>query len=101
MGWSWGTSIAGAYTGNHNDKINRLVLYAPLWTFQPSVAPPTSPIPAYRVVAKDDAKARWLKGVPEDKQATLIPPGRMRAVGFSSGVREAARPWCRKSARRR
>ena len=75
MGWSWGTSIAGAYTGHHNDKINRLVLYAPLWTFQPSVAPPTSPIPAYRVVAKDDAKARWLKGVPEDKQATLIPPG--------------------------
>jgi pimeloyl-ACP methyl ester carboxylesterase len=75
MGWSWGTSIAGAYTASHNDKINRLVLYAPLWTFQPTTEPPTSPIPAYRTVAKEDAKARWLKGVPEDKQATLIPPG--------------------------
>ncbi len=75
MGWSWGTSIAGAYTANHNDKINRLILYAPAWTFQPAVAPPTSPIAAYRLVAKEDAKARWLKGVPEDKQATLIPPG--------------------------
>lgn len=75
MGWSWGTSIAGNYTAGHNDKINRLVLYAPAWTFQPPVEPPASAMPAYRLVSKDDAKARWLKGVPEDKQATLIPPG--------------------------
>jgi pimeloyl-ACP methyl ester carboxylesterase len=75
MGWSWGTSIAGNYAAQHNDKINRLVLYAPMWAFQPSVEPPASPIPAYRLVSKDEAKARWLKGVPEDKQATLIPPG--------------------------
>ncbi|HLX99232.1 MAG TPA: alpha/beta hydrolase [Roseiarcus sp.] len=75
MGWSWGTSIAGKYTAEHNDKINRLVLYAPAWTFRPAVEPPASPLPAYRLVAREDAKARWLKGVPEDKQATLIPPG--------------------------
>ena len=75
MGWSWGTSIAGNYAAEHNDKINRLVLYAPAWTFQPPVAPPASAIQAYRLVAKDAAKARWLEGVPEDKQATLIPPG--------------------------
>ena len=31
MGWSWGTSIAGFYTSEHNDKVNRLVLYAPQW----------------------------------------------------------------------
>jgi pimeloyl-ACP methyl ester carboxylesterase len=74
MGWSWGTSIAGNYTAQHNDKINRLVLYAPAWTFQPPVEPPTSAMPAYRLVAKEAAKARWLKGVPEDKQSTLIPP---------------------------
>ena len=29
VGWSWGTSIAGMYTTEHNDKVNRLVLYAP------------------------------------------------------------------------
>jgi pimeloyl-ACP methyl ester carboxylesterase len=75
MGWSWGTSIAGNYTAGHNDKINRLVLYAPAWTFEPPVAPPAAATPAYRLVAKDSAKARWLRGVPEDKQATLIPPG--------------------------
>ena len=31
MGWSWGTSIAGSYTSEHNDKIEKLVLYAPQW----------------------------------------------------------------------
>ena len=36
IGWSWGTSIAGNYTAEHNDKINRLVLYAPAWTFEPA-----------------------------------------------------------------
>ncbi len=75
MGWSWGTSIAGNYVSQHNDKINRLVLYAPAWTFQPSKAPPTDAIPAYREVSKDAAKARWYKGVPAGKQETLIPPG--------------------------
>jgi pimeloyl-ACP methyl ester carboxylesterase len=73
MGWSWGTSIAGNYTAHHNDKINRLVLYAPAWVSQPPVEPSTNAIPAYRLVAKESAKARWLRGVPEDKQASLIP----------------------------
>ncbi len=58
----------------HNDKIKRLVLYAPMWTFQPTSPPPAAALPAYRTVTKDSARARWLKGVPEDKQATLIPP---------------------------
>ena len=40
MGWSWGTSITGNYTAGHNDKINRLVLYAPAWTVEPAEAPP-------------------------------------------------------------
>jgi pimeloyl-ACP methyl ester carboxylesterase len=75
MGWSWGTSIAGAYTAGHNDKINRLVLYAPAWISQPPVEASTNALPAYRLVDRDSAKQRWLRGVPEDKQATLIPPG--------------------------
>jgi pimeloyl-ACP methyl ester carboxylesterase len=32
MGWSWGTAIAGKY--EHNDKVNRLVLFAPVWIFR-------------------------------------------------------------------
>jgi pimeloyl-ACP methyl ester carboxylesterase len=78
MGWSWGTSIAGLYTSEHNDKVNRLVLYAPQWirTEPPApVAANAPPLGAYRLVSKESAKARWLKGVAEDKQADLIPPG--------------------------
>jgi pimeloyl-ACP methyl ester carboxylesterase len=77
MGWSWGTSIAGLYTSEHNDKVDRLVLYAPQWIKQPAVPvdPNAKPLGAYRLVSKDSAKERWLKGVPEDKQATLIPSG--------------------------
>jgi pimeloyl-ACP methyl ester carboxylesterase len=75
MGWSWGTSITGRYTAGHNDKIERLVLYAPAWTFDHSVPPPKDALPAYRLVDKEHAKERWLKGVAEDQRAALIPPG--------------------------
>ncbi len=75
MGWSWGTSLTGRYTTTHNDKIERLVLYAPAWTFDPQFPPPKDPLPAYRLVDKDQAKQRWLKGVAEDQRDALIPPG--------------------------
>jgi pimeloyl-ACP methyl ester carboxylesterase len=77
MGWSWGTSIAGSYTSAHNDKISKLVLYAPQWIRnEPATAlTATQTLGAYRLVSKEAAKARWLKDVPESKQADLIPPG--------------------------
>jgi len=75
MGWSWGTSIAGFYTSEHNDKISRLVLYAPQWIRNEPPAANAPPLGAYRLVSKESARARWLKGVAEDKQADLIPPG--------------------------
>src|SRR5579863_5692220 len=71
MGWSWGTSIAGSYASGHNDKLSKLVLYAPQWIRNES-APAltaTQTLGAYRLVSKDAAKARWLKDVPENKQA--------------------------------
>jgi pimeloyl-ACP methyl ester carboxylesterase len=78
MGWSWGTSIAGMYTSGHNEKVDRLVLYAPQWIRSEPALPAAAnapPLGAYRLVSKDSARARWLKGVAEDKQAALIPPG--------------------------
>ena len=84
MGWSWGTAIAGKYTSEHNDKVHRLVLFAPLWIFRkdaviapaPEATGKSAPqLGAYRLVSKEVAKARWLEGVPEDKKAGLIPPG--------------------------
>jgi pimeloyl-ACP methyl ester carboxylesterase len=75
MGWSWGTSIVGLYTSEHNAKVDRLVLYAPQWIRTEPPAADLPPLGAYRLVSKESAKVRWLKGVPADKQADLIPPG--------------------------
>jgi pimeloyl-ACP methyl ester carboxylesterase len=84
MGWSWGTAISGKYTSEHNDRVNRLVLFAPLWIFRKDavIAPAPEaagksapPLGAYRLVSKEVAKARWLEGVPDDRKAGLIPPG--------------------------
>jgi pimeloyl-ACP methyl ester carboxylesterase len=76
LGWSWGTTIMGWYTSQNNDKVNRLVLYAPQWIrTTPSLVDSGGKLGAYRTVSRDKAKARWLTGVPEDKKADLIPPG--------------------------
>ena len=76
LGWSWGTSIMGWYTAQNNDKVNRLVLYAPGWIrTTASLINPGDKLGAYRTVSRDAAKDRWLTGVPEDKKADLIPAG--------------------------
>ena len=77
IGWSWGTSLMATYTTQNPDKVNRLALYAPQWirTTPSPVTAGAGPLGAYRVVTRDQALGRWLNGVPEDKKATLIPPG--------------------------
>jgi pimeloyl-ACP methyl ester carboxylesterase len=75
MGWSWGTSIMGLYTSTHNDEVNRLVLYAPMWLSTATVPADAPPLGAYRTVTRADTRARWLKGVPEAAQEALIPAG--------------------------
>jgi pimeloyl-ACP methyl ester carboxylesterase len=57
MGWSWGTVIMGAYTADHNDKVDRLVLYAPTW-LRISPPPQTAPPPLGAYVAAPMATAR-------------------------------------------
>ncbi|GJD99784.1 alpha/beta hydrolase [Methylobacterium isbiliense] len=77
IGWSWGTTIMATYTTQNPGKVERLVLYAPQWlrTTPSLVQTGPGPIPAYRTVRKDQARERWLNGVPEDKKAGLIPAG--------------------------
>ncbi|HMH18509.1 MAG TPA: alpha/beta fold hydrolase [Burkholderiales bacterium] len=76
MGWSWGTSIMGWYTAQNNDKVAKLVLYAPGWLRNSaSLTDKGGKLGAYRAVTMDSAKARWLTGVAEDKKAALIPAG--------------------------
>ena len=76
LGWSWGTTIMGMYTSQNNEKVHKLVLYAPGWLRQSaSLTDSGGKLPAYRTVTREAAKARWFTGVPEDKKATLIPAG--------------------------
>jgi pimeloyl-ACP methyl ester carboxylesterase len=75
MGWSWGTAIMGLYTTTHNANVARLVLYAPAWLSKNKVPPDAPPVVAYRSVTREAAYTRWLTGVPDDKKASLIPPG--------------------------
>ncbi|MEO8159407.1 MAG: alpha/beta fold hydrolase [Betaproteobacteria bacterium] len=76
LGWSWGTSIMAAYTAANGDKVGKLVLYAPLWLrTTPGLIGGDGPLGAYRSVTRENAKKRWLTGVPEDRQADLIPAG--------------------------
>lgn len=77
IGWSWGTALMATYTTQNNPKVERLVLYAPIWIRQTAslVQAGPGPTPAYRMVRRDQALDRWMTGVPEDKKATLIPAG--------------------------
>ena len=76
LGWSWGTTIMGGYAAANPQRVDRLVLYAPVWLrTTPSALAGSGALPAYRTVTRDAARARWLAGVPEANKATLIPEG--------------------------
>jgi pimeloyl-ACP methyl ester carboxylesterase len=77
LGWSWGTTLMATYTTQNASKVERLVLYAPAWirTTPSLVQAGPGPVPAYRMVRKDQALGRWLTGVAEDKKPGLIPAG--------------------------
>jgi pimeloyl-ACP methyl ester carboxylesterase len=76
IGWSWGTSIMGTYAAANPEQVERLVLYAPVWLRKtPSLIAAQGPLGAYRTVTMEQARKRWLTGVPADKAADLIPAG--------------------------
>jgi len=77
LGWSWGTTLMATYTTQNANKVERLVLYAPAWIRQTPSLVQGGPgkLGAYRMVTRDQARERWYTGVPEDKKASLIPPG--------------------------
>lgn len=76
IGWSWGTAIMGTYAAANPDRVERLVLYAPVWLRRtPSPIATDGPLGAYRTVTVEQAQKRWLNGVPADKAGDLIPAG--------------------------
>jgi pimeloyl-ACP methyl ester carboxylesterase len=77
IGWSWGTVLMATYASRNAAKVDRLVLYAPVWIRQTASLVQTGPGPlgAYRLATREQAHSRWLTGVPDDKKASLIPAG--------------------------
>jgi pimeloyl-ACP methyl ester carboxylesterase len=76
VGWSWGTTLMGAYTAANGETVHKLVLLAPQWLRStPSASDTGGSLGAYRTIPKASARERWLRGVPTDKQAALLPPG--------------------------
>lgn len=71
IGWSWGTAIMGTYTVANNAKVERLVLYAPLYAMRD--APPISGVGAYRTVQREAARQRGARGIPADKVEDISP----------------------------
>jgi len=71
VGWSWGTTIMAGYTTDHNDKVNKLALYAPLWMLK--APPPFSGSGAYRVASRDTVRARGIRGIPSERVDDISP----------------------------
>lgn len=85
MGWSSGTTIMGWYTAQHNEKVNKLVLYAPRWLSNtPSLLDSGGKLGAYGTASMDSVKDRALKGLPEDKKAELFPHGWFEAAAAAA-----------------
>ncbi len=69
LGWSWGTVTTGMYTSQHNEKVHKLILFAPVYSvkhpaakrFEDPVNPghPNLKIGAYRFTKAEDALKRW------------------------------------------
>jgi pimeloyl-ACP methyl ester carboxylesterase len=71
IGWSWGTAIMGTYTAANNAKVERLVLYAPLYAMRQ--APPIGGIGAYRTVSREVARQRSVRDIPEGLVEEISP----------------------------
>ena len=68
LGHSWGTAITGLYTSRNSDKVNRLVLYAPVWLRKTaSLTDSGGALGAYRQVTIDQARKRKDTGLKSGK----------------------------------
>jgi len=74
VAWSWGTVLTARYAVENPAGVERIALYAPVWSRQ-EPGPASGPPGAYRSVTREAALTTWLSGVPEGKREVLIPPG--------------------------
>lgn len=92
LGWSWGTRIMPVYTVGNNDKVNKLILYAPGWiSTSPSLTDSgDAKLGAYRTVTVEAAKKRKEAGVPPEKRQELMPDAWFNAWADATF---ASDPW--------
>ena len=73
MGWSWGTTIVAGYTAENVDKVNKLVLVAPIWLPRETREDAFGELGAWRAVTEEEAWNRWVGGIPEARREQTIP----------------------------
>jgi len=76
IGHSWGTSITALYTGQNNDAVERLVLFAPGWHRTGGEKSPIrveGALGAYRTVTREATLARRQAGLSEMQKKTIMP----------------------------
>jgi pimeloyl-ACP methyl ester carboxylesterase len=102
LGWSLGTITMGRFAATHPERVHKVVLYGPAWlrgtpppasagpSTSPGAAPSAEPTSTYRHIELSTGRARWLQGVPADKQQKLIPAG---WLGAWVAATSATDPW--------
>ena len=75
IGHSWGTRITSMFVTGNNDKVHKLVLYAPGWIRStPSLTDPGGKLGAYRTVTLADVIKRRNTGLPAGVRHTDLMP---------------------------
>lgn len=76
LGWSWGTTLMGAFAAAQPDRVTKLAQIAPQWLRDtPSPSDPGGSIGCYRDIDADSALARWGTGLSPEARKSLIPAG--------------------------
>ncbi|AWN15802.1 putative hydrolases or acyltransferases (alpha/beta hydrolase superfamily) [Salinisphaera sp. LB1] len=74
LGMSWGGSVAGRYASRHPERVEKLVLVAPLWlSEQPLRIDQGGPLLAWRDVSLHGARDAWLADAPKAARHDLLP----------------------------
>ena len=69
VAWSFGTTTAAAYAADNPAKVERLVLFGPVW-FLPS---PPQYEGAYRTSTRESARSFIIAGIPKDRVEEISP----------------------------